>query len=116
MQPEPASANPSVDQRPSTVSLTSVSSRSSESGNSIKEERSKPKKDKKFCFLPQKDQSGQRDSTWVRVYMEGVDEVGAHTGLFVMNDVYERLVGDVGGKIEDWVREDASIRVAMATS
>ncbi|KAI9835363.1 MAG: hypothetical protein M1837_003803 [Sclerophora amabilis] len=63
-------------------------------------------RDKKFCMLPPKDRStGDRDPTWVRVYMEGVDEVGAHCGLFFAGEVYQRLVGDVGSRIEDWVRE-----------
>ena len=42
--------------------------------------------------------------------MKGVDEVGAHCGLFVMSDTYEMLVGEVSGKIEEWVREDMSRR------
>lgn len=35
--------------------------------------------------------------------MRGVDEVGAHCGLFFMGDVYEQLVGDVAGLVEGWV-------------
>ncbi|KAF2400386.1 hypothetical protein EJ06DRAFT_582232 [Trichodelitschia bisporula] len=68
------------------------------------------KRDKKFCMLPPKDAAGNLDQTWVRVFMEGVDEVGAHTGLFFLSDTYERLVGDVADKIEDWVIEDMSRR------
>ena len=38
--------------------------------------------------------------------MEGVDEVGAHCGLFFAeNPHYETLVRDVGERIERWVRE-----------
>jgi len=70
----------------------------------------KKKKDKKFCMLPPKI-DGKRDSCWVRVYMEGVDEVGAHCGLFFIGPQYETLVGDVGARIEDWVREAESARV-----
>ncbi|KAI9867342.1 MAG: hypothetical protein M1830_005830, partial [Pleopsidium flavum] len=61
----------------------------------------KKKKDKKFCVLPPKI-DGKRDACWVRVYMEGVDEVGAHCGLFFVGAQYETLVGDVGARIEDW--------------
>ncbi len=35
--------------------------------------------------------------------MEGVDEVGAHCGLFFPGEHYERLVGDVGSRIVGWV-------------
>jgi len=44
----------------------------------------------------------------MKVEMMGVDEVGAHCGLFFLGDVYERLVGDVAGKIEGWVREEGT--------
>ena len=66
----------------------------------------KKKRDRKFCMLPPRDDDGERDACWARVFMEGVDEVGAHTGLFVtQNPHYEALVGDVGLLIEGWVRE-----------
>lgn len=65
----------------------------------------KPKKDRKFCLLPS-DLSGPRDTCWIRVHMEGVDEVGAHCGLFFPGPQYESLVGDVGKRIETWVRGD----------
>jgi hypothetical protein len=71
----------------------------------------KPKRDKKFCMLPPKDDHGRRDPAWFRVYMEGVDEVGAHCGLFFVSETYERLVGDVGARIEEWVREDMTERL-----
>ncbi|KAI9806278.1 MAG: hypothetical protein M1825_006393 [Sarcosagium campestre] len=64
------------------------------------------RRDRKFCVLP----SGGRDPTWVRVFMEGVDEVGAHCGLFFVSEAYEMLVGDVGGRIEEWVKEEESAR------
>jgi len=72
----------------------------------------KPKRDKKFCMLPP-EYGGKRDKCWVRVYMEGVDEVGAHCGLFFPGPQYESLVGDVGARIEKWVLEDASKRVVL---
>lgn len=68
----------------------------------------KKPKDRKFCVLPGKDRDGKRDHKWVRVFMEGVDEVGAHCGLFFMSETYEMLVGDVAGRIEEWVKEDAT--------
>lgn len=70
----------------------------------------KKKKDRKFCALPRKI-NGERDPLWVRVFMENHDEVSAHTGLFYMNPTYERLVGDVGSKIEEWVRDDMTRRM-----
>jgi len=70
------------------------------------------KKERKFCTLPRK-VNGQRDPCWIEVYMEGVDEVGAHCGLFFAGPQYERLVGDVGSRIMHWVQEDASKRVIL---
>lgn len=69
----------------------------------------KPKRDRKFCMLPPKAlTNGERDKYWPRVFMEGVDEVGAHCGLFIAeNPHYERLVADVGSRIKDWVLEAA---------
>jgi flagellar biosynthesis GTPase FlhF len=79
----------------------------------------KPQKQKKlgkFCVLPPKDAAGHKDPTWVRVHMDGMDEVAAHTSLFFVNETYERLVGDVGARIEDWVREADSERVVREMS
>lgn len=71
-----------------------------------------PPKDRMFCSLPPKDSNGQRDPCWVRVFMENVDEVGAHCGLFFVDERYERLVGDVGERIEGWIRERDARRMA----
>lgn len=71
------------------------------------------KKLRKFCMLPQKT-NGVRDATWVQVYMDGVDEVGAHCGLFFAGPHYEKLVGDVGSRIVGWVQEDMSKRAILA--
>jgi hypothetical protein len=50
----------------------------------------------------------------VPVLVEGVDEVGAHCGLFAPGGAhYERLVGDVGERIARWVGEDMSRRVVL---
>jgi hypothetical protein len=72
----------------------------------------KPKRDKKFCMLPP-EVNGRRDKCWVRIYMEGADEVGAHCGLFFPGPHYESLVGDVGARIEEWVKEDGARRVLL---
>lgn len=72
----------------------------------------RPKKDRNFCMLPAK-YDGQRDKCWIRVYMEGVDEVGAHCGLFLPGPHYENLVGDVGERVTAWVDEDAGRRAAL---
>jgi hypothetical protein len=71
----------------------------------------KKKKLGKFCMLPPKDSQGNQDPTWVRVFMKNMDEVTAHTSLFFVNETYERLVGDVGDRIEEWMREADSVRV-----
>ncbi|RDL32117.1 Uncharacterized protein BP5553_09519 [Venustampulla echinocandica] len=73
----------------------------------------KPKRDKKFCMLPPRDSRGGRDKCWVRVYMDGVDEVGAHCGLFFTGPHYESLVGEVGARIEKWLEEDATRRAIL---
>ena len=71
----------------------------------VVDEEAKPeksKRDRKFCLLPPKI-NGERDACWVRVYMPGVDEVGAHCGLFFVGEQYEWLVSDVGRRIQEWV-------------
>lgn len=70
-----------------------------------KEKDTGPPKDRMFCMLPPKDSNGQRDPCWVRIFMKNVDEVGAHCGLFFVDERYERLVGEVAERIEGWVRE-----------
>lgn len=65
----------------------------------------KEKRDRKFCMLPSS-VNGQRDPCWPRVFMEDMDEVGAHCGLFIAGKPhYEGLVMDVGGRVEGWVLE-----------
>ncbi|PGH30210.1 hypothetical protein GX50_07037 [[Emmonsia] crescens] len=72
----------------------------------------KVKKDRKFCALPPREANGERDPLWVRVHMEGVDEVTAHQSLFVSrNAAYDRLVGDVAACIEGWVQDDLTTQV-----
>lgn len=72
-------------------------------GAELKEE--KAKRDKKFCMLPSKE-NGQIDRCWVRVFMPGVDEVGAHCGLFFVDgERYRWFVSDVAERIEEWVEQ-----------
>lgn len=75
----------------------------------------KKQRDRKFCTLPAKDRTtGMRDPTWIRVYMEGVDEVVAHTTLFIPEgETYERLVGDTADRVERWIQEEQSVRAAL---
>jgi len=83
-----------------------------EGGMTPQEIRTKPKKDRRFCLLPgDLDRGAAGDKCWVRVYMEGVDEVGAHCGLFFPGPQYESLVGDAGDRIAEWVRGDATRRM-----
>jgi pimeloyl-ACP methyl ester carboxylesterase len=78
-----------------------------------KEKETKPPKDRKFCTLPPKDSQGQRDPCWPRVFMKDVDEVGAHCGLFFVDERYERLVGDVAERVEGWVKDQGGIEAGM---
>ena len=65
----------------------------------------KPKRDKKFCMLPPQI-NGRIHPCWVRVFMPGVDEVGAHCGLFFVDGQrYREFVGGVAERIEGWVEE-----------
>jgi chemotaxis protein histidine kinase CheA len=70
------------------------------------------KKNKKFCTLPPK-RNGVADSTWVDVYMDGMDEVSAHCGLFFPGPHYDRLIGDVGMRIVGWVQDDLTRRAIL---
>ncbi|KAF2628291.1 hypothetical protein BU25DRAFT_43196 [Macroventuria anomochaeta] len=97
--------------------FTSNTTETAESSETkLEKKKQKEKKLGKFCMLPPKDSSGHKDPTWVRVYMEGMDEVAAHTSLFFVNETYERLVGDVGARIEEWVREADSVRLVREMS
>ena len=114
------SPSPSPDDQASLTesNYTATTTETNESGDD-KTSKNKPKKDKKlgkFCMLPPKDGAGHKDPTWIRVYVEGMDEVAAHTSLFFVNETYERLVGDVGARIEEWVREADSVRLVREMS
>lgn len=69
--------------------------------------KDKKKRDRRFCCLP----SDKHDKCWVKVEMIGVDEVGAHCGLFFVGEAYERLVGDVAARMEEWVGEERTRRI-----
>ncbi|KAI5840110.1 hypothetical protein DFP73DRAFT_574900 [Morchella snyderi] len=69
--------------------------------------KDKKKRDRRFCCLP----SDKNDKCWVKVEMRGVDEVGAHCGLFFVGEAYERLVGDVAARMEEWVGEERTRRI-----
>jgi len=71
----------------------------------------KKPRDRKFITLPRR---VAVDPTWVEVRMEGVDEVGAHCGLFFAGPRYEVLVHDVGERVVGWVHDDASRRAVLA--
>lgn len=94
-----------------TVSTTDEPSSHQLSSDSHAELPMKTRKLKKFCMLPPKDVHGNKDPTWIKVLMKDMDEVTAHTSLFFVNETYERLVGDVGARIEEWVREADSVRL-----
>nr|OQO24441.1 hypothetical protein B0A51_10160 [Rachicladosporium sp. CCFEE 5018] len=99
----PSTTNASL--APSTINTSTTISKSTKPP---KEEKPKkplgPPKDRKFCSLPPKDSAGQLDPCWVRVFMKDVDEVGAHCGLFFVDERYERLVGETAERVEGWVR------------
>ena len=97
----------------SSYTLSTMDSRNSHVKADTDVNEAKLKKLRKFCMLPPKDADGNKDPTWIRVFMENMDEVTAHTSLFFVNETYERLVGEVGARIEDWVREADSVRVVQ---
>ncbi|KAK5222233.1 hypothetical protein LTR72_006490 [Exophiala xenobiotica] len=81
----------------------------------IREEPRKKQKDRRFCVIPSRDsKSGQGDSAWIPVRMEGIDEVQAHTSMFKMSETYVAMVEDAAKRIEGWVQEDASRRMILA--
>ncbi|VUC36888.1 unnamed protein product [Clonostachys rosea] len=89
-----------------------VHSRSPSAEVSTPQEGEQKKKRKKFCVTPNKT-NGVRDRTWVDVYMDGMDEVGAHCGLFFPGPHYDRLIGDVGSRVVNWVQDDLTKRLIM---
>ena len=99
---------------PPTIASSSSPPPQTRKSSAVKDEKEKkPPKDRKFCTLPPKDSQGQRDPCWPRVFMKDVDEVGAHCGLFFVDERYETLVGDVAERIEGWVKDQGGIEAGM---
>lgn len=71
-------------------------------------------RERRFCVIPSRDSDGKTDSTWIKVQMDGIDEVQAHTSMFTMGATYIAMVEDTVRRIEDWVQEDASRRLILA--
>jgi pimeloyl-ACP methyl ester carboxylesterase len=94
---------PSSLTRTTSSNLATSTSRST-TASSIEATNKKPASERHFCLLPSKNKRGERDPKWVRVFMKDMDEVQAHCGLFFVTEAYEKLVGDVGTMIEEWVR------------
>ncbi|KAB8343259.1 hypothetical protein FH972_022847 [Carpinus fangiana] len=137
-QPPPTREPPPLPIRSASVATTVASREPADDNTKDKTKDEKPKKDRKFCMLPPKGANGVHDPTWVRVYMENMDEVGAHCGLFFprgpdgnersdsdvleagaiaegsWSERYAKLVGDVAERIEGWVLEDMTMRMVMA--
>lgn len=93
-------------------SLSQVTSATDSQLDGQEAARAKPKKKKKFCTLPSK-VNGAKDPTWVDVYMDGMDEVGAHCGLFFSGPHYDKLVGDVASRVIGWVQDDMTKRAIL---
>ncbi|KAI8960730.1 hypothetical protein F5Y11DRAFT_328944 [Daldinia sp. FL1419] len=72
----------------------------------------KPPKERKFCNIPNKI-DGQVDPKWIKIFMKDMDQVAAHTSLFFRGEHYERLVGDVGQTIVNWVQDDMTKRAIL---
>jgi hypothetical protein len=106
--PEPAGRKPSSAEGEEDISGgggEGAGRRASAASTAPADPPGKKARDKKFCMLPPK-VNGVRDPRWVRVFMVGVDEVGAHCGLFFADKPhYAGLVGDVAERVEGWVRE-----------
>jgi len=107
-------SSPESSQTPTVASSSSPPPPPSRQASAVEDGKDKkPPKDRKFCTLPPKDSQGQRDPCWPRVFMKDVDEVGAHCGLFFVDERYERLVGDVSERIEGWVKAEGGIEGGM---
>lgn len=91
---------------------TRAASEAQTDGAAADQGKNKKKKSKKFCTLPNK-VNGAKDPTWVDVYMDGMDEVGAHCGLFFSGPHYDKLVGDVASRVIGWVQDDMTKRAIL---
>ncbi|KAI1654049.1 hypothetical protein F4813DRAFT_232548 [Daldinia decipiens] len=71
----------------------------------------KPPKERKFCNVPKV--NGEVDPKWVKIFMKDMDQVAAHTSLFFRGEHYEKLVGDVGETVVNWVQDDMTKRAIL---
>lgn len=85
------------------LALSSVTTATAPASRNIIAAPSTPS-DRKFCALP-----STTDPAWIRVFMHDMDEVVAHTSLFLLGEAYARLVGDTAGRIERWLREQQPV-------
>ncbi|KAJ4304803.1 hypothetical protein N0V90_000331 [Kalmusia sp. IMI 367209] len=112
VEPDEQASYTTASNPPSTYNESAYSLATTDTNTASGPETPKKKKRlKKFCMLPPEDANGNKDPAWIRVFMEGIDEVQAHTTLFFVNDTYEQLVGDVRARIEEWVSEADSLRL-----
>lgn len=63
-----------------------------------------PSKELLFCKLSRQ-QDGQVDALWKRVFMATNDEISAHTTLFMPGPHYGNLVYSVGETIAQWIAQ-----------
>ncbi|KAI0140564.1 hypothetical protein GGR57DRAFT_496032 [Xylariaceae sp. FL1272] len=98
-------------QHKSPGSVLSLEKGAKESGGATGKKKEGKKKERKFCNLAKV--NGQVDSKWVQVFMKDMDEVAAHTGLFFAGEHYDKLVGDVGNTITEWVQSDMTKRAII---
>lgn len=99
----------------SIMTARSQTSSSTRSGSSSGGSRGKPlelrplSRIRFFCRLPPK--IGNRiDPCWIPILMREMDEIGAHSKVFVIGDHYAPLVCQVGERIKGWVEEDVRVR------
>lgn len=85
---------------------SSACSGSSNGGISSKPQELRPlSRIRFFCRLPPK--VGNRiDPCWIPILMREMDEIGAHSKVFVVGDHYAPLVSQVGERIKGWVEEN----------
>jgi len=86
-------------------------------------ERNRPVDDKtlpkntrtrKFCTLPPRI-NGRQDLAWIGVHVESADEVRAHCELFSGGEHYEMFIGDVGERIDGWIKQSEMRRRMQAS-
>lgn len=84
--------------RQSSLGGQTVAIEDGENGHHVEE----PAKARTFCNLPP-----EEDPTWVRVSMDGVDQVSAHCGLFVEDAPhYDKLVLHMGQEVTRWAQNN----------